>query len=62
MDGQIFTTLLHEVGPKWACTIGVGIWFWRCTPWIGRQLEKLIDWWIDDRQVKHAAPASTEAK
>lgn len=62
MDGQIASALLHEVGPKWFCVIGAGVWLWRCTPWLGKQIEKLVDEWIAERNAKRAPSDSTGAK
>lgn len=46
MTAQLAIELLHEVGPRWAMLICIGVWFWRVTPWVGRQLEKLIDGYL----------------
>jgi hypothetical protein len=46
MDPQLFTTLLHEAGPRWLAIFGVGLWFWRVTPWVGKQAEKVIDHYV----------------
>lgn len=50
MTVELLLKLLHEVGPRWATLICVGVWVWRVTPWFGRQLEKLIDAKIAPKQ------------
>lgn len=43
MSEQFISDLIHQAGPKWTALFLIGVWAWRCTPWFGRQIEKVID-------------------